>query len=434
VIERLFVFLPLLLLASPAWAADPPHGPAGLDDPDPRVRILTIRGLAADPTALDVLAGHLAHEADPAAHRAIQDALARLPLDEAALLDALAHSGVPTSRAWAAHALGQSRTDAAVRGLLAAIADPEASVRVEVYNALGATGDRIALDTLVRAAVRDPSSAGRDAASAAAEVLAAAPTVPPDVPIDLARLKNGTRDDRLAAARRLGDTGDRRALEPLVAVATSGEDAELQRAAIGALGRLGDARAVPALLPLLTKTTGRTRYEVLGALAALRDESAVEPVARLLSDGDPAARQLAVRALGWIAPEDLFARLAPAQADPVDDVRGEVLLVVGESRAPTRVGALQRGLGDPSPFLRAEAVRLCAEAGVTDKIPSLLQDGDPLVRLAAAEALGTLRPPGAADALRAAAARANDADERARMIELADLLTPSRLPAGAVGQ
>ncbi len=442
---RLACLLGLLALSPPGTRAEPAPVPAAplapatiaalarLDDPDPRARILAARTLAHDAAALDPLAARLGKESDPALRRALMDALGRLPLSEEALIHAVKKSPEPAARAFAAHSLGRAGTDAAVAALLVATADPDTLVRKEAYTALGRTGDRVALDTLLKAAVRDPAAGCREAAVAAAELLAAAPTVPPDVTIDLARLRGGSPDERTTAARRLGESGDRRALEPLVEAARATEPA-LAQAALAALGRLGDARAVSPLVAQLGTTTGRTRYAVLGALAALRDESSVDPVAVLLSDPDPSARQLAVRALGWIAPDDLFTRLSPALIDPLEEVRAEVLAVVSQSRAPTRVAALLKALGDPSPFLRAEAVRLCAEAGITDRIPSLLADPDPLVRLAAADALDLLRPPGAAVAVRAAATRARAPDERAHLDAIATRLESSELPTGAGGR
>jgi HEAT repeat protein len=415
--------------AAPVLAPASVSAVARLDDADPRARILAARTLASDPAALDPLAARLARESDPALRRALTDALARLPLTEEALIAAVKASPTPAARAFAAHSLGHARTDAALTALLAATADAEALVRREAYRALGTAGDRVALDTLLKAAVRDPAAGARAEAEAAAELLAAAPTVPPDVTIDLARLRNGTMDERAAAAGRLGESRDRRALEPLVDAAKATEPA-LAQSAIGALGRLGDARAVPTLVALLGTTSGRTRHTVLAALAALRDESSADPVAALLADPDPAARRLAVRALGWIAPDDLFTRLQPALADGTEEVRAEVLSVVSQSRSPTRIAILLPALGDPSPFLRAEAVRLCAEAGVTDRIPTLLSDRDMLVRLAAADALDQLRPPGAAAAVRAAATRAKDAEERAHLDAIAARLETSGLPMG----
>jgi HEAT repeat protein len=417
---------PLLAPASAAVA-----GP--LASAEPAARIAAARVLSADAAALDLLAAALDRETDAAARRALTDALARLPLTDDQLLAAVRTSEVPTARAYAAHALARLPTDAATAALLAATADSSVVVRTEAYRALGVAGDRVAMNALVTAALREPAPVARAAAATAAEALAGAPTVLPDIGPDLATVRTGHPDARPAAARRLGESGDRRAYEPLLALARSTEPASGQ-AGVTALGRLGDARAVPSLLALLGTSRGRARYAVLAALAELRDESSADAVTALLRDTDPASRQLAVRALGWIAPDDLFARLAPAATDAVEEVRAEVLQVVARSTSPTRVAALQRALRDASPFVRAEAVRLSADAGMTDRIPALLADPDALVRLAAADALLALRPPGAAEAVRAAAKRARDPEERAQLDEVAARLEGGGLPMPAAPQ
>lgn len=392
----------------------------GLDSADARERLFAVRALAHDPTALEALSTALTKESDPALRSAIADAMERLPLGEDALIAALAGSSVSAARAFAAHALGRDGSQHAVNALLAAVSDGDPTVREHVYTALAASGHREALPTLMKAAVRETAFAPRGAAEKAAELLAASPTVPFDTPAALARLEHGNSDARIAAAHDLGEHGDRRAVDALCAAANGSTDVPLQRAAIAALGRLGDGRAVPTLVTLLPHTEGRTRQEAIGALAALRDESAADALTTLTRDADVTTRQLSVRALGWIAPPDLFDRLLTVQSDASEDVRGEVLFVAGESRDPARIAALRRGLADPSPFLRAGAGRIAGEAGQGPLLIPLLTDHDALVRLTAADGLAALAPEGAADALRAAAKRAPTADERTRMTEAAN--------------
>lgn len=389
------------------------------ESPEPRERVLAAR--APDAT-LEALAARLSGEPDPDVRRALQDAMARRAVTEAQLVATLVGSPEPAARAFAAWALGRSRTDATLAALLAARRDPEPAVREAAYRALGEAGDRVAIDTLVNAAVHDDDPACRDAARAAAERLAAAPTVSPDLAADLVLARGEPGDARLGALRRLGQSGDRRAVDPLLAVVRAAPDAATRRVAIAALGRLGDARAVPVLLEVLADAEGRTRSEVLGALSHLRDESTADAVAPFLKDADPQTRQLAVRALGRIAPPDLFARLTLALRDPMEEVRMELLRVTSASHDRARLPVLSALLADPSPFVRAEAVRAWADAGSSEGIVGLLEDTDALVRLAAADALGGLRLPGSAESVRAAAARARAPAERAHLIRVADAL------------
>jgi HEAT repeat protein len=66
-----------------------------------------------------------------------------------------------------------------------------------------------------------------------------------------------------------------------------------------------------------------------------------------------------------------------------------------------------------------------AGTGSSDGIVELLRDPDALVRLAAADAIAALRPPGSAAAVRAAAARATGDEERRYLLRVADGLEPA---------
>ena len=125
---------------------------------------------------------------------------------------------------------------------------------------------------------------------------------------------------RAVVARMLGALGDRRAVEPLIALLKTGECGDVRfnvRAeAAKALGQLGDARAVEPLMASLADDDGATRTSALEALGRLGDQRAVEPLLAELeplrraptvsgsAPADPAARWLAIyryyviRALG----------------------------------------------------------------------------------------------------------------------------------------
>ncbi len=361
------------------------------------------------------------------------EALPRMDADPPALIVSLAAAPRARERAWAATALGQVRTDAAWRALLAAREDGDPTVRSAVYRGLAAHGDAAATETLVRAATQDPDPAAREAAAKAALTLAGA-RAPADLSDDLRRLADPELppDTRAAAARRLGATGDRRAFTPLLG-ATQAPDDGLRHAAVKSLGALGDRRAVDPLRERLATAQGRDRYELLGALATLGDPAAVDDITRLLVDRDPATRQLAARALALVGPPDLLARVAPLAKDPEEGVRVELLWILARVDGP--LAPLRVLLDDPSPVVRAEAARLigaiprgdgAADDGVVPALIAALKDVDPLVRLSAADALVALKAP-AGDALRLAARRARSPTERAALEASASQLPgPSR--------
>lgn len=107
---------------------------------------------------------------------------------------------------------------------------------------------------------------------------------------------------RAAAARSLGQLGDRRAVEPLIAAL--GDVFSFQGAARG-LGALGDMRAVEPLLGRLSMALSAPSgawqcITLVEALGRLGDRRAVQPLTELLDSATPQARRTAVTALGRI--------------------------------------------------------------------------------------------------------------------------------------
>lgn len=125
---------------------------------------------------------------------------------------------------------------------------------------------------------------------------------------------------RMAAAKQLGGSRNRRALEPLVA-ALADANRDVRWAAVEALGELGDRRAVPALIEYVKKPEAYRwgKRLVAGALAAIGDPSAVQPLLGLLDDEDPFVRRIAAMALvriGDPAGVPRVAELAKETGDP----------------------------------------------------------------------------------------------------------------------
>jgi hypothetical protein len=87
------------------------------------------------------------------------------------------------------------------------------------------------------------------------------------------------REQRRDAARELGRSGDKRAVEPLMKVAESEKFDAVAEIAIEALGKLGDPRAVPLLKKIADDET-RDQYlreAARGALAELGAPAGAEP-------------------------------------------------------------------------------------------------------------------------------------------------------------
>ena len=92
--------------------------------------------------------------------------------------------------------------------------------------------------------------------------------------------------------------------------------------AVGILGALHDARAVPILIPLLSDQ--EVNFGVAWALAELGDRRAIAPLIRSLSDEDPSFRVVVIRALERLQATEAIPALTLLLNDPdrshVDDL------------------------------------------------------------------------------------------------------------------
>jgi HEAT repeat protein len=189
---------------------------------------------------------------------------------------------------------------------------------------------------------------------------------------------------RQLAARALGDIGDTRAVEPLIAAMRGRED--LRAIAATALGQIDDIRAEEPLLAALKDGASNVRAAAARALGRLGDVAAVERLIAALKDHESVVRGAAVEALGEIGD--------PRAVEPLigclkgrEDVRvaaAVALGVIGDARAvePLIVALKDWRVCVPA----AEALaRIGAPAAVP--LVATLNDRNDAVRDAAVEAL-----------------------------------------------
>ena len=166
------------------------------------------------------------------------------------------------------------------------------------------------------------------------------------------------------------------------------------------LGRVGGAKAVPALLETVsaTRTEDSDVREVsLRALARIADPGAVEPLIRTLGTAEV-----------WLAPRiaDILTRHGELVVDPLiailndpsrQPARAWAANVLGEVRAQRAFPSLVRSLGDPEDEVRAKAAtalgRLGDRRAVGYLLEHLLTDPAPFVRVRIASALGQFGGP-----------------------------------------
>lgn len=191
------------------------------------------------------------------------------------------------------------------------------------------------------------------------------------------------------------------------------DDPRVRRYLALALGRLGDKRAVPALVQAAdpqgdTPSDPDTQVYAVWALGAMGDPEAVPTLVKLARGEDAGLRKAAVHALGSFPSEAARAALLVAINDPVEDVRWNAAVALARRRDPAAAPVLlqmvdRRHLAtitDLTAEQREEAVLQGVEAAAVVPDPALrsslesLRDSDPSmkVRAAARAALEGPRP------------------------------------------
>jgi len=300
--------------------------------------------------------------------------------------------------------------------------------------------------------------------------------MPDEVAELIAQLTDVKGAGRLEACRRLGHIGDRRALPRLLNALRT--DALVVRvAAAAALGDMGDPRAVEALVACLSFTASESTSEeedqwrrdavdnaILGsypgppfrdrgpalrraaaeALGKLGDKRAVAPLLTALTDEHPDVRQAAANALEKLGAAALCHAILLALESRSDDrERGQRELAAlareGNRRAvPALLAALQQG---PASKREAAAAAL-GQAGDSRAVEPLLvalADEDEGIRAAAVEALRTIGEPRRAGLFLSALAGGEGCSRLAAMVRAGDdqvtrIVTAWLTRGGAAGE
>ncbi|MGE5246672.1 MAG: HEAT repeat domain-containing protein [Betaproteobacteria bacterium] len=311
----------------------------------------------------------------------------------------------------AALAVGRVGLTEGVAPLTRLLADPEPEVRQMAAFALGLIGDRTARDPLV-AALNDSSPLMQGSAAEALGLIGDASAAAPIAQMagrivqsgalsQTPRPEDEARRDTPAAAFRLAVFALVRlkAYEPLAAVVLdqSGQPKVRWWPVAYALQRLGDPRAVPALLTLAKEADPYARAFAVKGLGAMKAREALPVLRTLLSSGDHGVLVETVRALGEVGESQdatpLLKIVRDTNADP--QLRLEAVGALGRFKSQDVVDTLLDLLSDPSPAVRAAALRATAAVDA-DNFMLVLSGLDPdphwSVRAALAALLGTLPP------------------------------------------
>jgi HEAT repeat protein len=216
------------------------------------------------------------------------------------------------------------------------------------------------------------------------------------------QLEADDMNTRRAAVTALGRIGDPASVPPLIGLL---RDPELCVEAAGALARIGDRRAYEPLLPLLAHERAAVRLAAIAALNSLGDPRMPKEIRRLLDDADPHIRESAARIAGYFGYPECAALLFDRAGDVDENVRRAAIESLSNFEDESVVSLLLTAMCDPSPKIRAAAVQSLGRLGRAASLPDLIQalkDVDAWVRYYAVRALGSLRSPESIDPLAAA--------------------------------
>lgn len=220
----------------------------------------------------------------------------------------------------------------AVEALVAESGSEDKTMRYELAQALGMTGDLRAIEPLVIGLRYDVTVVRRSASKALKEMISFASfSLSAIVPPVIEALDDLDADVRYNAIEALGKLRDPRGIEPLFACFDH-PDPEMAYCAVSALADIGDPQLTKPLTNLLRAEDGALRRCVAMALGKMGHPRAVKPLMYSLRDTEPEVRRWAAISLGQIGDDRAAQSLYERLDDPVESVRlaaREALLTMG---------------------------------------------------------------------------------------------------------
>lgn len=172
------------------------------------------------------------------------------------------------------------------------------------------------------------------------------------------------------------------------------EDLEVRRSAAAALGRIGNAKATPALIIALGDES--LAIDAANALGQIGDPRAVDDLLKLIGDNDASTRQAAVSALNSLALPSMSKRIIPLLHDSDSNVRESAVKIAGYFGYRDAAGALvdlSRDLDERVRTAAIEHLPFIEDERALDVLVQALKEETPSVRAAAARALGNMDAP-----------------------------------------
>ncbi len=174
--------------------------------------------------------------------------------------------------------------------------------------------------------------------------------------------------------------------QPAIPVLVDSLSRSMGRIAADVLASLG-SNAIPALIAASRSTNSTVRINATSAFERLQDGRLVDQVLRLLKDGSPQVRLLAVRAAGNNWDKRLADPLVSLFHDPYREICGEATGCLAGHESRERTAVYLDLLKDSDPKVRLCALgillRVNRDAVPTEPLIELVRDPDPEIQAAA---------------------------------------------------
>jgi HEAT repeat protein len=237
-------------------------------------------------------------------------------------------------------------------------------------------------------------------------------------------------DIQYHAVEALGEIGDARAVEPLIAVLKNEEMSGLRWKAAESLIKIG-APSVEPLISVLQHPDSDVRWKTAIALGEIKDPRAIGPLILQLSDTDRFVKSRVAHALGMIG--------APAVRPLIHTLRGGdgnlrwgAAIALGRIQDPEAVEPLIAALADKYENVRAEAAAALALIGKPAIAPLIrfLKYPEGAGRIEVMNVLGELHASDAIEPLVQMLERADEHERRSIAATLDAILAPSVVQQG----
>lgn len=219
--------------------------------------------------------------------------------DVEGLIKASKYGKDPCIRSEAVLALGDIFDGRIVGALGEALKDEDVQVRMDAVHALGIVHDSRSIDVLSEA-LKDRDQGIRSLAQKMLISHVHSLKVEPDVD---GLVRAASSDDhyiRLNAVSALGEVGDERASEALVALCLRDPYYPVRFEAAESLQKVGDKQAVSLLTTALKDPDTAIRLRAVEALGKIGDRRAISALQAAMEDKDEAVRTAAMSSLGKI--------------------------------------------------------------------------------------------------------------------------------------